>query len=65
MAGQKPDLDNVKLDSDTENVQFDDTFMLEIIKQTRASGYHSYILSQPGNLPFGYTREDILVIKTD
>ncbi len=48
---------------DKKNVEFDDDFILKIIKKLRDDGFHAYVLSQPPELPFGFTREDILVEK--
>ena len=43
-------------------VIFDDQFMIDICLHIRKRGFHAYILNQPQNLPFGNTREDILVV---
>lgn len=53
-----------KLSEDNKLVKFDDTFIFKIIKLLRDSGYHTYIYPQLPELPFGYTREDILIEKT-
>ena len=34
-----------------------------LIKGLIDKGYNTYIFSQPPELPFGYTREDILIEK--
>ncbi|OGC22600.1 hypothetical protein A3J90_06975 [candidate division WOR-1 bacterium RIFOXYC2_FULL_37_10] len=52
-------------DKDDELVEFDDDFVAEIVRKYQKEGYSTYVLSQPENLPFGNTREDILIIKTD
>ena len=44
-------------------VLFDDAKVLGLIEQLRNQGLHAFILPQPMNLPFGNTREDLLVIK--
>lgn len=54
-----------ELEPDNELVAFDDNFILDILNRYRKAGYHSYVLSQPSELPFGHTREDILIIKPD
>jgi len=51
------------LPTDMKLVGFDDNFILSIIARMRKKGYHAYILPQPPELPFGYTREDILIEK--
>lgn len=51
------------LASDAELVKFDDDLVLSIVKEMRQRGYHAYVLPQPSQLPFGHTREDILIEK--
>lgn len=41
----------------------DDAFVLGLLKDLRARGYDAYILPQPKELPFSYSREDILIWK--
>jgi SAM-dependent methyltransferase len=48
---------------DPELVEFDDKVMLDIVGRVRHQGFHGYILPQPGDLPFGRTREDILIVR--
>ncbi len=48
---------------DSELATFDDKMMLSIIAELRGQGCNAYILPQPHALPFGYTREDILIEK--
>ncbi len=43
-------------------VVMDDEYVLNLIKHIRSSGFHAYIVDQPQNLPFGNTREDILIV---
>ena len=52
-------------EKDEDLVQFDDDLVLRILKETRADGYHSYVLDQSPNLCLGYTREDILIVKPE
>lgn len=42
----------------------DDEQIAGLLRQQRQAGYHAYILPQHGALPFGNTREDLLVINT-
>ena len=42
---------------------FDDEFLLRLLRDTRQKGFESYLLPQPAVLPFGNTREDVLIIK--
>jgi len=46
---------------DKKSVQFNDDLILKILKLFRYKGYHTYIFPQPPELPFGNTREDILI----
>ncbi|HEY8158144.1 MAG TPA: class I SAM-dependent methyltransferase [Methylobacter sp.] len=41
----------------------DDGFVLSLLKDLRRRGYDAYILPQPRELPFSYSREDILIWK--
>jgi SAM-dependent methyltransferase len=40
---------------------FDDATIARLLLEFRAAGFESYLLPQPPDLPFGRTREDILV----
>jgi len=42
-------------------LEFDDDLVMEILLWFRKKGYHSYLLEQSPELPFGHTREDILI----
>lgn len=53
----------VDLPADPNLVLFTDELVLEICKKCRADGFDAFILPQPSSLPFGNTREDILVIR--
>lgn len=48
-------------EEDDRIVVFNDESVLNLIASIRNKGYHAYILPQPPELPFGNTREDILV----
>ncbi len=39
----------------------DDDFLLTLLARVRARGLESYVTRQPRDLPFSYTREDVLV----
>ena len=41
---------------------FGDTLILKILEHIRHNNFHAYVLDQPQNLPFGNSREDILVV---
>ena len=57
---QQPDL---TIEEDHELVSFDDKAVIEIISFIRGLGLSSWLLPQPPDLPFGRTREDILVVR--
>lgn len=40
---------------------FTDGELLALLQRYRAQGFNAYLLPQPADLPFGHTREDILV----
>jgi ubiquinone/menaquinone biosynthesis C-methylase UbiE len=65
LVSSQPDKEEVLLESDNELVTFNDDLTMKILQQFRHQGYDTYILPQPPHLPFGYTREDILVIRPD
>ena len=41
---------------------FEDSLILKILEHIRHNNFHAYVLDQPQNLPFGNSREDILVV---
>jgi hypothetical protein len=44
-------------------IYLDDCFALGLIKDLRGRGYDAFILPPPRELPFSYSREDILIWK--
>jgi cyclopropane fatty-acyl-phospholipid synthase-like methyltransferase len=54
---------DLDLQVDTNLVQFNDDLMFEICRKCKAEGFEACILPQPSDLPFGNTREDILVTR--
>lgn len=44
-----------------DSLQFDDAAVLDLLSTLRDSGYDAFVVPQPPDLPFGHTREDILV----
>ena len=55
-------IDEKVFENDERTPTFDDAMILSMVEKIRSSGYHAYVLPQSQNLPFGYTREDILVV---
>ncbi|RJG49004.1 class I SAM-dependent methyltransferase [Motilimonas pumila] len=47
----------------SEAVSFDDESVLSLLLQIRQKGLEAHLLPQPSHLPFGHTREDIVVRK--
>lgn len=48
--------------NDNKTVVMGDDEVIALLGQIRSQGFDAYLLPQPKNLPFGYTREDILVV---
>lgn len=55
--------EQIALDPDHELVAFDDNLTMKILGHFRNQGYDTYIFPQPPDLPFGNTREDILIVR--
>jgi len=53
----------VELSPDPHLVRFNDEFLLQICRRCRADGFEAYIYPQPSHLPFGNTREDVVIIR--
>ena len=47
---------------DDNLIKIDDDCYLSILKFARKNGFESYLLPESENLPFGRTRDDILII---
>ena len=43
----------------------DDEYLMKLLLEVRNHGYESYLLPQKHELPFGYTRDDILICAWD
>lgn len=56
----KEDIIKTEHENPVENV-LNDIQLMEILLKVREMGYESYLLPQSPQLPFGYTRDDILV----
>ena len=52
----------LELDEDNMSVKFNDSTIIRLIGYIRSKGFNAYFLSQPSELPFGHTREDLLII---
>ena len=46
-------------------VEINDEFVLTLLGYIRKQGFHAYLMDQPQNLPFGNSREDILVVGSE
>jgi trans-aconitate methyltransferase len=40
---------------------FSDAQILELLRRARTNGFHAYVMRQPPDLPFGHTREDVVI----
>ena len=40
----------------------DDAFVLKLLSYVRSKGFNAYLLDQAQSLPFGNTREDLLIV---
>jgi cyclopropane fatty-acyl-phospholipid synthase-like methyltransferase len=58
-SNHSPDSD---LSVDPNLINIDDDCYLKILKFVRDQGFESYLLPEPGDLPFGKTRDDILIV---
>jgi hypothetical protein len=43
-------------------ITFDDALVLDVMAFIRRKGFEAFLLPQPIDLPFGGSREDILVV---
>jgi 2-polyprenyl-3-methyl-5-hydroxy-6-metoxy-1,4-benzoquinol methylase len=50
-------------EKDNNYVAIDDALALAVLQRTRARGCNSYLVSQPESLPFGGSRDDIVIEK--
>lgn len=53
----------VALSADPNLLMLDDELVLTLLARLRRGGCDAYVLPQPSDLPFGHTREDILVCR--
>jgi SAM-dependent methyltransferase len=53
------------LDDDPHTASFGDREVLALLAWFRGEGHEAYVLPQPPDLPFGHTREDILIMRKD
>jgi trans-aconitate methyltransferase len=49
--------------TDPDSIQFDDRFVARLLERFRTATTHAWLLPQPPHLPFGHTREDLLILK--
>lgn len=52
------------LSRDPETLVFNDELILNVVERFRKRGFDVYILPQAPSLPFGYTREDVLIVRS-
>ena len=59
---QEHEMSDFHNDEDITAVVLTDDVVLKLIQYIRNKGFHAYLLDQPQNLPFGHTREDLLIV---
>ena len=52
---------DIKQDDDNLQVELNDKTILWLVGNIREKGFNAELISQPSSLPFGHTREDILI----
>lgn len=50
---------------DKRTIIMDDKIIFDLIAHIREQGFHAFLLDQPQKLPFGNTREDILIVGSE
>jgi hypothetical protein len=59
---QNENISEFQKPEDVAAVIMDDEFILTLIQHIRKQGFHAYLVDQPQFLPFGNSREDIMII---
>lgn len=62
-AAAAPRSDMVSFAADTKVFSIDDASVLRLMRHFRTESTHAWILPQSPALPFGHTREDLLIVK--
>lgn len=57
--------DSMQLPIDTDRIVFTDEIVLGLVGLIRRNGFHCYVLPQPEALPWGNSREDLLVVRPE
>jgi 2-polyprenyl-3-methyl-5-hydroxy-6-metoxy-1,4-benzoquinol methylase len=57
--------DELRTIVDRDRIDFTDEVVLTIVGSIRKMGLHCYLLPQPEDLPWGHSREDLLIIRPD
>ena len=52
---------SIAFDQHVHSYEFNDESIFELVQHIKAKGYKAYVVPQPSDLPFGNTREDIIV----
>lgn len=61
--GSKSNADKKYFSRDDQRIEFDDKMVLKLLLEIRALGCDAFIMPQPNDLPWGHTREDIIIQK--
>ena len=62
---KQDDISAFQEECDKKTVIMDDKIILDLVMHIRKQGFNAYIVDQPQNLPFGNTREDILILGSE
>ena len=61
MTKKDKDAQRILSEDIRNDLKINDEFILEIVTYLRKRGNNVYWLKQPSDLPFGHTREDLLI----
>lgn len=56
-------IDPAALVIDRDRVTITDEVVIRLVGLIRQMGFHCYVLPQPGTLPWGHSREDLLIVR--
>ncbi len=58
-------IDENDLLPESRRIEFTDAIVASVFQQVRGWGYDAFVLPQPEHLPWGFTREDLLICSTE
>jgi len=63
MNGSSSGIDSTRMLPDDRRIEFNDCVVINLLSTLRHQGLDVFVLPQPEDLPWGRTREDILIVK--